>query len=102
MSRPLRPPHDCGTMIDLRVEIDEIDRRLVDMLALRARYIDRAGVLKARAGLPATDEARARDVLEKVRAKAGEAGLDPDLAEAMWRSFIAWGVAHEEETIGKG
>ncbi|WP_372572081.1 chorismate mutase [Ruegeria jejuensis] len=98
---PLKAPQDCETMQDLRVQIDRLDQQLVDMLRTRARYIDRASQLKPGEGLPARIPDRVEEVVANVRAKAGQSGLDPDLAEQLWRILIDWSIAREERVLGR-
>ncbi|PSL19958.1 chorismate mutase [Shimia abyssi] len=95
----LTPPHQCTTMQALRAEIDTLDAQLVDLLAVRASYIDRAIALKQAEGLPARIPARVEEVVTKVCAKAQAAGLDPALSEALWRKLIDWSIAREARVI---
>ncbi|MBV7395816.1 chorismate mutase [Mameliella sediminis] len=95
------PPRDIQSMADLRVCIDEIDRELVQLLAERERYTDRAPDLKAREGIAARAPRRVTAVLDNVRARAEACGLDPELAEAMWTIMIETVIAREERVIGK-
>jgi len=98
----LRPPRDCETMTELRVEIDALDAALVALLVDRAGYIDRAITLKQREGLPARIEDRVAEVLSGVRERAAAGGLDPDLAEGLWRQLIEWSIAREERVLDRG
>ncbi len=92
---------DCSTMTEVRAEIDRIDAALVALLAERATYIDRASELKPGLGLPARIDERVEDVVAKVRATAMGRGVDPDLAEGLWRRLIDWSIAREEQVMGK-
>ena len=87
-------------MTELRALIDALDAELVAQLALRARCIDRAVQIKRGVGLPARIPSRVEDVVAKVRNRAAAEGLDPDLAEALWRPLIDWSIAREERTLG--
>jgi isochorismate pyruvate lyase len=88
-------------MAELRAGIDAIDAELVRQLALRARFIDRAAEIKLGVGLPANIPARVEQVIANVRAHATAEGLDPELAETLWRSLIAWSIAREEKAMAK-
>ena len=90
-----RAPADCTSMAELRTQIDVIDADLIDLLALRATYIDRAVPLKQAAGLPAHIGGRVDEVIANVRARAAAQHLDPDLAEALWTTLIDWSIARE-------
>ncbi len=87
-------------MTALRVQIDRIDRALLDLLAERAGYIDRAIVLKQIEGLPARTKERVAEVIAKVRDGADRRGLDPDLTERLWSELIEWAIAHEARVLG--
>ena len=91
-----RAPEDCRDMAELRGEIDRIDRDLVARLAERQRYIERAAAIKSDRGR-VHDAARIEDVVAKVLAASRRAGLDPRIAEPVWRLLIARCIAHEFE-----
>ncbi len=89
---------DCEDMTEVRAEIDRVDRALVDLLAERWTYVDRAWVFK-RSAAEASVPWRNRDVIEKVKARAETAGMPPEMAEALWRLIIGWGIQYEEERL---
>ncbi|MEP2718147.1 chorismate mutase [Pseudophaeobacter sp.] len=95
----LTPARDCADMAELRRQIDDLDQMLVELLATRAGYIDRAVELKSQNGWPARIPARVDEVIENARAKADEAGLDPDLIEGLWRQLVEWSIAREARVI---
>jgi isochorismate pyruvate lyase len=86
-------------MVELRAAIDELDGSIVQLLAKRATYIDRAAELKSVNGLPANIPARVEDVVAKVKANATREGFDPQLAEQIWRQLISWSIAREERKL---
>ncbi|MBO9478015.1 chorismate mutase [Shimia sp. R11_0] len=92
-------PADCPDMQTLRDQIDLLDRELVQLLAKRATYIDRAIDIKQEVGLPASIPERVEDVVTKVRKNADEVALDADLIETLWRQLIDWSIAREAQTI---
>lgn len=95
-------PALCRSMSDVRCEIDRVDRALVALLAERQAYIERAGQLKG-ARSEVRDEARIEDVVAKVLAEARRAGLNPAIAEPVWRLLIERSIAYEFEVFdGKG
>ncbi|WP_050528496.1 chorismate mutase [Pseudorhodobacter aquimaris] len=97
----MKRPKDCETMQDVRSGIDRLDADLVRLLAERAEYIEAAARVKARTGLPALIVDRVEQVVDNVRIKAQADGLDPDLAETLWRQLIDWSIAREEVVLGK-
>jgi isochorismate pyruvate lyase len=89
-----RSPAECADMDCLRAQIDRIDRILVKILAERQRYIERAAELKAKREA-VRDEARIQDVIAKVLRSAQGNGLDPGLAEAVYRVLVECSIALE-------
>ncbi len=95
------PPEHCETMADLRGQIDRIDLALLDLLAERARYIDRAIVLKPRENLPARTTDRVAQVIANARKGAEDRNLDPDQIERIWTDLIETAIAHEARMLGE-
>lgn len=95
----LTPPQECSSMAEVRTQIDRLDRDLVQMLARRAAYIDRAVQLKQQNGWPARIPERVEEVVMNARAAAGDQGLDPDLIESLWRQLVDWSIAREARVI---
>jgi len=89
-----KAPEDCVTMVDVRQGVDALDRALVTLLAERQRYMDAAARIKPNRDA-VFDQARIDDVVAKVLAAAGPAGLSPDIAEPVWRLLIDRCIAHE-------
>ena len=94
-----RLPADCADMTEVRVEIDRIDRALVDLIAERFGYVERAWQIKLAEKAEASVPWRNQQVIDKVRARAADKGLSPDLCEALWRQMIGWFVQYEEEKL---
>jgi isochorismate pyruvate lyase len=95
----VRGPADCKDLSEVRVEIDRIDNALVDRIAERLGYVERAWQLKLQLGQEANVPWRNQQVIDKVRARAGERGVPPDLCEALWRQMIGWFIQYEEEKL---
>ncbi|HPE48428.1 MAG TPA: chorismate mutase [Hyphomonas sp.] len=85
------------TMADVRYEIDRIDRLLVEILAERQSFMDAAARIKADRNV-VHDRARIEDVIAKVKAACGAAGLSPAIAEPVWRTLIDRCIAYEFES----
>ncbi len=98
MTKP-KPPQDCTSMEELRLQIDRLDLDLVALLAERAGYIDRAIALKTENGWPARIPERVEEVVMNARDTAEAQGLDPDLVEMLWRQLVDWSIAREARVI---
>lgn len=81
--------NELARLSGVRREIDSIDHDLIELLARRQRLVEEAGRLKQ--GQP-QDAVKAPDRVAQViaarRSDAETAGLDPDVAENVWRAMI--------------
>ncbi len=96
-----RRPSECTTLADVRVEIDRCDEALIDLIAERFGYVERAWQIKLKEKQEANVPWRNQQVIDKVRGRAEAKGLPPDLAEALWRQMIGWFIQYEEEKLRK-
>ncbi len=94
MIDPRTAPEACVSMTEVRQGVDALDRALVVLLAERQRYMDAAARIKPDRSV-VHDDARIEDVVQKVLAAAGPAGLSPAIAEPVWRTLIDRCIAHE-------
>jgi isochorismate pyruvate lyase len=95
----IRKPQDCTDLAQVRVEIDRVDTALIDLIAERFGYVERAWQIKLGLGQEANVPWRNQQVIDKVRSHAEARGLPPDLAEALWRQMIGWFIQYEEEKL---
>jgi chorismate mutase len=92
---------DDAAMVELtslRRSIDNIDAALIHLLAERFKCTQAVGRLKAATDMPPSDPERERVQIERLRALATEAQLDPAFAEK-WFNFIVAEVIHHHEQI---
>lgn len=82
--RPMR----CGTLADVRANIDRVDEQIVELLAERAAYVAQAAGFKRDAAEVAAPD-RVAQVIAGVRGLALARDLDPELVEAIYRPLIA-------------
>ncbi|MEQ1931455.1 MAG: chorismate mutase [Parvularculaceae bacterium] len=96
----LRPARTCQTQDDVRGEIDRVDKAIVDLLGERWSYIDRMWELKrAQGAAGASVPWRNREVIDGVRSRAAQKGFPPEMAEALWRLIIGWGIQYQDEKL---
>jgi chorismate mutase len=72
----------------LRSKIDELDAKLIEVLAERFRLTGRVGQYKLEHNLPFRDQAREDAQAARLVELAKQQGLDPDLAERLLRQII--------------
>ena len=88
-------------LAELRLSIDNIDSALVHILAERFRFTQKVGILKAEAGLPASDKVREANQIGRLRGLAREADLDPEFAEKFLEFIVAEVIRHHEHIAEK-
>jgi chorismate mutase len=95
-------PEPSAELTGLRESIDNIDAALIHLLAERFKFTQSVGRLKAATGLPASDPARERVQIERLRALALEAHLDPGFAEKFLNFIVAEVIHHHEQIATTG
>lgn len=84
-----------------RKSIDNIDAALIHMLAERFRITQAVGQHKAQAGLPASDPSREARQIERLRALAVDADLDPEFSEKFIRFVIEEVIRHHQQAAAE-
>lgn len=97
MTEP-KPPAQCQTKEDVRVEIDRVDQALLALFAERHRYVTRMAEIKTDPH-EARDPVRIEAVIAKVRDRSLSLDLDEDQAELIWRTLIDWNINYEKGII---
>ena len=95
-------PWECADMSQVRDEIDRIDATLVDLIAERFGYVDRAWQLKVSTDEGAVVQWRIQQVIDRVKARAKAKNMPPEMVDmvgAQWRNMIGWFVQFEEEKL---
>jgi chorismate mutase/prephenate dehydratase len=73
-------------LLKLRLEIDAIDRAIVEAIGLRVLVGTRIGEIKQELDLPVLDPAREAAVVRRAAERARDAGLDGEaVREIFWR-----------------
>ncbi|MFM6975195.1 MAG: chorismate mutase [Agromyces sp.] len=78
----------------IRSSIDNIDAALIHLLAERFKFTQAVGQLKARHALPPSDPDREARQVERLRALAEDAHLDPAFAEKWFNFVVAEVIRH--------
>ena len=81
-------------MAEVRGAVDEIDRRVLQLIALRFRYMDAAARIKPDRAL-VRDEHRKAEVLANVDAEAAVRGIDREFVRRFYEKLIETSIAHE-------
>lgn len=81
-------------MLEVRANIDALDRTIVRLLRQRLDFIEAAARIKPDRSA-VRDEARKADVINKAKAEAERIGLPTDLVEQLYEQLIEYSIAHE-------
>jgi chorismate mutase len=91
------PPPDLSA---IRTGIDELDRRLVALLAERQRLVGEVVSYKRARRMAVVDRGREDRMLAAIAVTAVEAGLDPRVAQQVLRTIIDGFTLLEVEELG--
>ncbi|HZJ66099.1 MAG TPA: bifunctional chorismate mutase/prephenate dehydrogenase [Kofleriaceae bacterium] len=81
----------------LRIELGDIDREILALVARRQSVAQRIGQVKREAGLPTRDYRQEKDVVERARAVAAHHGLSPALGEELVLTLIRGSLTIQEK-----
>lgn len=85
---------NCQSMADLRDEIDLLDQKIVEMIAIRQTYMDQAAYIKKDRNL-VRDDVRIEEVIGKISKHAEKTGCEPELVSNLYRTMIEWSINYE-------
>ncbi len=82
---------------ELRAEISDIDRELVELIARRTYVADTIAGVKADRGLPTTDEQQEQRVMDRAGENAERFDVDANLVKAIFRLLIELNKVEQRE-----
>jgi len=86
-----------SSLQEARTRIDEINQRVIELLAERQAVVDELCDVKADTGRAIRDPDREAELIGHVRDAAEEAGLAPDLAETLFDEILEHSVQHQRQ-----
>ncbi|WP_186728859.1 chorismate mutase [Sphingomonas panacisoli] len=87
-------PEDCQSMAEVRAGIDALDVQIVEMLAIRFRFMTAAARIKADRGA-VRDEDRKAAVIANAKAEAARIGVPPEVVGDIWERLVEGSIAYE-------
>lgn len=81
---------------ELRQNLSDVDRRIIELIADRQRIVHRIGQQKRSSGTATRDYAREKEVIDTGRSQAAALDLDPELAESILTQLIRSSLASQE------
>jgi chorismate mutase len=82
---------------ELREEIEEIDRDLVELIARRTYVADTIAEVKSEQGLPTTDEGQEQRVMDRAGENAERFDVESNLVKAIFRLLIELNKVEQRE-----
>jgi len=73
---------------DIRSEIDEIDRHILELLAKRFACSEKIAAQKIKQGLPVYDGAREEMLFENIKNSAKSKGIPTNIAESIFQEIV--------------
>jgi chorismate mutase/prephenate dehydrogenase len=98
---PAKTPAHKAELEGLRVQIDTIDRQLVELLAQRLQVVQKVTKVKQQHELPTFHPAREENLISARRAQAADTGLDPDYIEDLFRTVLRHSRVGQLDTLGR-
>ena len=89
---------DQMSLAELRAEIEDIDRELVELVAQRTYVAETIARVKAEEGLPTTDEAQERRVMERASENAERFELDSGVIRDVFDLLIELNKENQRES----
>lgn len=83
----------------LRDRIDDVDRRIIALLADRLKIVEGVVEAKLATAAPFRDREREESLITRLRGFAVDAGVDPHQVERMYRVIMDMSVAHQEAHV---
>jgi isochorismate pyruvate lyase len=90
----------CESMADVRRHIDELDTRIVALLAERSGYVAQAARIKQDAA-HVYDQGRIDFIVDRVKGMAAKQGAPEAVMEATYRAMIDAFIAFERQEFAR-
>ncbi|RLM59237.1 chorismate mutase [Halobellus sp. Atlit-31R] len=98
MTRDDATDPDDASLDELREEIEDIDREIVELIARRTYVADSIAQVKADRDLPTTDEGQEERVMERAGHNAEHFDVDSNLVKAVFRLLIELNKVEQRES----
>ena len=86
-------------MEKLRVNIDEFDAKIIEILAKRMKVADQIGALKKEKNVAVLQNRRWQEILDRMKNEGTEKGLSEDFVESIFKAIHQESIVHQERII---
>lgn len=88
-------------MSKLRMQIDEFDEKLLEILGNRMKVVDKIGLLKKEKNVAILQNQRWNEILSKMILKGEEKGLSDEFVMLLFKAIHQESISHQEKLINK-
>jgi chorismate mutase len=88
-------------MAALRVNIDEYDNKIIEILGKRMQVAEQIGALKKEFNVAVLQNKRWNEILEKMTAQGTEKGLNQEFIVGIFKAIHQESISHQEKIINK-
>lgn len=90
----MKTPEECGSLEEIRAEIDRLDQQIIALLGQRFAFVKAAARYKTSASsVKAPDRLQAMLAQRRIWAEAE--GLNPEAIEQLYRDLVSYFIAEE-------
>jgi isochorismate pyruvate lyase len=86
----------CSNIKCIRVHIDNIDDRILSLIAERTAYVRRAGIIKGQAQ-PANDKKRVREELADIEKKSIKQNIPVEISSVTFSALIQASIQYQQQ-----
>jgi len=90
----MKEAKDCENMNDIRVEIDDIDSKIINLIAKRATYVNKAAQFKKNE-TEVKAPLRVENMLKQRRLWAEEKNVNPEFIEQLFKDMVNYFINKE-------
>lgn len=94
----MKNPKDCNDIVEVREELDSIDKQIIELLGIRFSYIKEVVRFKKNEE-DIVAQKRYDQVLATRREWAIKQGLDPDVIENIYKTLIHYFIAEQKKIL---
>ncbi|AFZ37530.1 Chorismate mutase, type II [Stanieria cyanosphaera PCC 7437] len=94
----MKSPKECQNLQEIRTEIDQLDRDIINLLGQRFEYVKVASKFKTNEISVKAPE-RLQAMLTQRRIWAESAGLNPDVIEEMYQNLVNYFINEELQSL---
>jgi isochorismate pyruvate lyase len=99
--KQVKTPDDCSSLADLRLEIDQIDRSIINLMSERLAFVKEVVKYRDQSKKAEYDNSRYLAVLEERAQWARDSGLDGQAIKAVFKLLIDYYIKEQKQIANK-